>query len=305
MRARAACVVILLAACGGRSGLRSPDVGIPDAPPSCVHPKVVAGCSQKWCNVLAGCFTMGSPVGALCRQNTEAAHQVTLTRDIQIWQTEVTQNEFSALMGYNPSYFNTYTRPVENVSWHEAAAYCNALSKKLGLGACYSCTGTAHTSRCAVGKAYSGSLATIYDCPGVRLPTEAEWEYVNRAGSSTAYYAGANTTCTNEDPVLSKIGYYARNSGKATQVVAKKLPNAWGLFDMSGNVWEWTNDWWNQDLGTSAVTDPPGPASGIMRVVKGGAWGSAAGDARAASRDGVLPDRRYNSDGFRVVRSIP
>jgi len=297
-------LAVLLAACGGRSGIRYHDSGVPDGPLPCEHPKVKARCSKKWCDVPAGCFTMGSPQGALCRQKTEVAHTVTLTRAFQIWQTEVTQNEFKAYMGYNPSYFKTNSRPVEQVSWHEAAAFSNAMSKHLGLSPCYACKGSGPTVTCDVVGAYTG-YSTIHDCPGVRLPTEAEWEYAYRAGSSTAYYSGAVTTCTNSDPVLNKIGYYARNSGKSTQVVGRRLPNAWGLFDMSGNVWEWTNDWWTQDLGTARVTDPAGPNSGIMRVVKGGAWGSAAGDARASTRDGVIPDRSYNSDGFRVARTAP
>ena len=305
MRATAAFLAILLAACGARSGISSPDAGTPDGPVPCVHPKVVASCSQQWCTIPPGCFTMGSLAAELCRQNTETAHTVTITRGFLMGQTEVTQTQFFALLGYSPSYFKTGDRPVESVTWHEAAAYCNALSQKMGLTPCYSCSGTKNNYICAVASAFAGSSGSIQRCPGARLPTEAEWEYAYRAGTTTAYYSGANTTCTKEDPALSTIGHYARNSGNATQVVARKVPNAWGLFDMSGNVWEWTNDWWIQDLGAARRTDPAGPASGVMRVVRGGAWGTAAGDARGASRDSVLPDRRYNSEGFRVVRTAP
>jgi formylglycine-generating enzyme required for sulfatase activity len=205
-------------------------------------------------------------------------------------------------MGYNPSYFKATSRPVESVSWHEAAAFCNAMSIHMGLSACYTCTGSKQAVRCQVLAAHS---AGIHACPGVRLPTEAEWEYTYRAGSTTAYYLGPNTTCTNVDQVLEKIGFYARNSGKSTRVVGRLQPNAWGLFDMSGNVWEWTNDWWTQELGGARVSDPAGPVTGMMRTVKGGSWGSAAGDARGASRDGVLPHRHFDSEGFRVARTGP
>ena len=300
--ARAACLVILLAGCGGRSGLMYHDAAPPDGPLPCIHPRVTPSCVKGYCAVKAGCFTMGSPIGEMCRQTTEVAHEVTLTRDFFIGQTEVTQAQFSKFMGYNPSYFKGGSRPVERVSWHEAAAYCNALSRASGYKPCYDCSGSKAAVRCDVAAAYRGAAA-IYTCPGMRLPTEAEWEYAYRAGSSTAYYLGPNTTCTNVDPVLSKIGYYARNSGKSTQVVGKRLPNAWGMFDMSGNVWEWTNDWWIQVLGQARATDPPGPASGMLRNVKGGSWGSAAGDARGASRDGVLPHRQFDSEGFRVART--
>ena len=294
--------MILLAGCGGRSGLTYHDGAAPDGPLPCNHPKVTPSCLKGYCTIKAGCFTMGSPIGENCRQTTETAHTVTLTHDFFLGQTEVTQSQFTKVMGYNPSYFKNGNRPVERVSWHEAAAYCNAMSKLLGDKPCYDCSGSQSAVRCEVAAAYKAS--SILACLGLRLPTEAEWEYAYRAGSSTAYYLGPSTTCTNVDPVLNKIGYYARNSGKSTQPVGKLLPNAWGLLDMSGNVWEWTNDWWTQDLGQARVTDPPGPATGMLRTVKGGSWGSAAGDTRAASRDGVLPHRQFDSEGFRVAQTI-
>ena len=263
-----------------------------------------------WSTIPAGAFKMGSPSSEKCRATNETQHQVTLTRSFEISTTEVTQAQFKAIMGYNPSSFSTCgtTCPVEKVSWHEAVAYANALSKKAGMTACYDCTGSGTSVICKEAAAYTGS--NIYGCPGYRLPTEAEFEYSYRAGSTLAYYNGANdsakcTTCSSssKDANLDKIAWYCSNSATKTHPVGQKMPNTWGLYDMAGNVYEWCSDW-QMSFGTTAVTDPVGTGT-TDRVLRGGAWKYNADDARAAYRGADKPAYQYSTNGFRVVRTLP
>ena len=246
---------------------------------------------------------MGSPSSEKCRYSNEGQHQVTLTHKFEMMTTEVTQGQFTSLMGYSPSYFTSCggTCPVEQVSWYEAAAYANALSTKMGKTACYACTGSGASVSCNEATAYAG--AKIYTCPGYRLPTEAEWEYAYRAGSSTAFYNGGITSCSSVDPNLDKIGWYGENSSNKTHSVGQKTANAWGLYDMAGNVWEWCHDWYGT-YPTSSVTDPVG-TSGSYRVGRGGSWYYYAYDARAANRFVGSPGNRAFSLGFRLARSVP
>jgi formylglycine-generating enzyme required for sulfatase activity len=242
----------------------------------------------------AGTFTMGSPLTEPDRVPDEVQHTVTITRDYWLKETEVTQGEWQALMGNNPSYFPGCGAdcPVEQVSWYDAVDYVNALSRAEGLPECYGGSGT---NRTFVG----------LSCLGYRLPTEAEWEYAARAGTLTSSYNGnltAGFSC-NADPALSPIAWYCANSPPAiTRPVGRKQPNAWGLYDMLGNVYEWTHDWYDT-IGAGPATDPLGPSTGSYRVARGGGWDGAASFCRAAFRGSSGPSIRGIAVGFRPAKS--
>ena len=261
-----------------------------------------------WVPIPAGTFMMGSPASEACRETDEDRHQVTLTRSFEIQSTEVTQAQFESLMGYNPSNFKACGSdcPVERINWHEAVAYCNALSSLNGHSPCYTCNGSGTSVTCDVAPVYAG--ANIYSCPGYRLPTEAEWEYAYRAGTQTAYYSGVNDkkVCSEckSDEHLDPIAWYCGNSGSTTHPVGQKQPNAWHLYDMAGNVWEWCHDWFAGSLGTGAVSDPWGVASGTRRVLRGGSWSTSPNSTRTADRGFSLPTARAPGHGFRCSRGL-
>ena len=250
----------------------------------------------------AGAFWMGSPEEELGRLANEARHRVTLTRAFALKETEVTQAEWWDVMGEarQPGFAGCDACPMERVSWEDAAAYCNALSRREGLPPCY-------------GGAPNFEFAGL-DCAGYRLPTEAEWEYAARAGTETAFYTGPITVdgnvCDPIDPNADRAGWYCGNSGGMTHPVASrgKAPNAWGLYDMHGNVGEWVNDWYDLDYGGArgaAAADPlGGPASGGRRVYRGGSWGYGAQFARSAYRTRSSPAIRFSFLGFRPSRSL-
>jgi len=196
--------------------------------------------------------------------------------------------------------------PVEKVSWHMAVHYCNQLSLKKKVTRCYTCTGSAAATACQNKSAYAGDK--IYKCKGYRLPTEAEWEYLYRAGSTGALYNGpinaAVCNTTNADTNASKIGWYWSNAGQKTHEGGKKTPNAWGMYDMAGNVNEWCHDWFKGDLGSASVVNPAGPASGTERLIRGGSFQNISKHMRAANRN-KLPDAYQRPwVGFRCVRSL-
>jgi formylglycine-generating enzyme required for sulfatase activity len=252
---------------------------------------------EGYVRIEPGEFTMGSPEDelrlGLGRFGDETQHRVTITRAFALKATEVTQAEWRSVMGTDPSGFADCgdTCPVEQVSWFDAVDYVNRVSDAEGLPRCYA----DDDERTFAGPA----------CLGYRLPTEAEWEYAARAGTQTAYHTGVNTqTDCNDDPNLNSAGWYCGNSGDTTHPVGQKQVNAWGLYDMHGNVWERVQDWYAAYPAGAAV-DPAGPASGEVRVSRGGSWFNDAQFARSAYRSGYAPADRRSSLGFRPSRSLP
>ncbi len=205
----------------------------------------------RWCP--AGSFQMGSESG---NSDEKPVHEVTLTRGFWLLETEVTQAQWQAVMGNNPSYFHGNNLPVECVSWEDCKEFCTKLSSQ-GLN--------------------------------VSLPTEAQWEYACRAGTTGAYAGN-----------LDEMAWYDDNSGSTTHEVGQKKPNAWGLYDMHGNVYEWCSDWWDS-YSESPASDPTGPSSGTLRVFRGGSWNNDAQYCRSANRNGNTPTNRSRNIGFRPV----
>ena len=254
----------------------------------------------------AGTFTMGSPASEAGRDNVETQHQVSITRNFYMQVHEVTQEEWRELMGNNPSYFPSCGGdcPVENVTWYDAVAYANALSRAERLDECFELSDCA--SRAGEGMDCASVTFAGLDCEGYRLPTEAEWEYAARAGTTTAFYTGSITeTECDLDPNLDEIGWYCGNADGMTHQVGQKSPNDWGLYDMSGNVQEWVWDWWVlRYYNSSPPGDPLGPSSGWDRVVRGGCWLDEAWIARVADRSGYTPHLSFYCLGFRLARSV-
>jgi len=209
----------------------------------------------------SGSFMMGSENGA----NTEQpVHRVTVS-SFEMSATEITQAQWRAVMGYNFSYFKGDHLPVEMMSWDDAMRFCRRISEKTGQR---------------------------YD-----LPTEAEWEYACRAGTTTTYYTGD----TEKD--LDRAGWYRNNSGNSTHPVGQKTANAFGLYDMHGNVWEWCQDRYGDNYYSKRSSqNPTGPGSGSARVIRGGGWNISAPFCRSASRSNDYPYSGYDDVGFRVVR---
>jgi sulfatase modifying factor 1 len=214
-----------------------------------------------WVN--PGTFAMGSPWSELNRELDEVQHTVTITKGFWISDHEVTQSEFNKLMdgGWPFISFLGDSRPVEGVSWYDANIYCRRLTEK------------------------GRSIGIITAQQQYRLPTEAEWEYAARAGTTGAQYGEKGT-----------VAWYGSNSGGKTHSVKTKAPNSWGAYDMLGNVGEWCSDWYGEYIGDA--TNPVGPGSGSVKVVRGGSWTE---NIRLADRGKMFPESRLSYIGFRVV----
>ncbi len=234
----------------------------------------------------AGTFTMGDIAG-VGRANERPVHTVTLTHDFYIGMYEVTQAEYLAITGENPSYFTDHEGlPVETVSWYDAIRFANAMSEREGFSPCYEGDGTV-----------IGGGGNPYACEGYRLPTEAEWEYAARGGTTTTYSFGGEET----DP--GSHAWYAHNSEEKTHPVGEKAPNPWGLYDVHGNVWEWVHDRYQSGYASSQLSDPLGAPSGQERVKRGGSWDRTPEYLRLAYRSSYGPSSRYYNFGFRLART--
>ena len=233
-------------------------------------PNVAAGTVVKDCAecpamvvIPAGSFVMGSDKNA----NEQPTHLVNLSSFL-IGKTEVTQVQWEAVMGNNPSQSTGRTLPVEKVSWDEIQRFITKLTQKTGQS--------------------------------YRLPSESEWEYAARAGTTTEWSHG------NDESKLGNYAWYSQNSGSKTQAVGQKLPNAFGLFDMHGNVWEWTQDCWHENY-VGAPSDASAWTTNCYRdtrVLRGGSWGNSSGDLRSADRIWYIRSGQFSSFGFRLARDL-
>ena len=218
------------------------------------------GVTMKMVLIRPGKFMMGEGGGR---------HEVTISKPFYMGVTEVTQAQYEAVMGTNPSNFKGAANPVDGISWNDATDFCKKISEKTRQAVC--------------------------------LPTEAEWEYACRAGTESAFSFG-------DDPsALGDYAWWGGNSDGTTHPVGQKKPNAWGLYDMHGNVWEWCADWYGE-YPAGPATDPFGPATGSgLRVLRGGAYGCG-GDTypfRCACRYYLDPAFRHGLSGFRCARTLP
>ncbi|MGI9445090.1 MAG: formylglycine-generating enzyme family protein [Rubripirellula sp.] len=257
--------VAVLAICGSDRGQPTPPVATSPTPVATPVedmelPESADSIGMKFKLIPAGTFTMGEG---------KEAHEVTLTKSFKMGVHEVTQAEYEQVMGVNPSKFKGANNPVEMVTWEDAVEFCRRLSEL--------------TAEKAAGNVY-------------RLPTEAEWEYVCRAGTTTKFSFG------DDESEFGEYAWHRGNSNYKTHPVGGKKPNAWGLYDMHGNVWEWCQDWYG-DYPSGTVTDPTGAAQGSIRVLRGGSRYITAEFCRSAYRGGGLPSIRDSSHGFRVSLS--
>ncbi|MCI5523444.1 MAG: formylglycine-generating enzyme family protein [Spirochaetia bacterium] len=206
-------------------------------------------------------------------------------RDFQMLNTEVTQKLYTTIMGSNPSYFKGDNNPVEYVSWYDAIYFCNKLSEKYGYTPVYAVDGKTDVTTWNYtphnGKAISGNVTQNANANGFRLPTVEEWQYAAKGGQNYTYSGSDN---------LDEVGWYSENSGDKTHPVAQKKANVYGLYDMSGNVWEWCWDVY--------------PYNSYYRYYCGGSWGDYDRHCKVSRRDRYYAGYRYYIVGFRIVRSL-
>jgi formylglycine-generating enzyme required for sulfatase activity len=242
-----------------------------------------------------GTFTMGSHANEPERRDSEGPQRQIMVSSFYMGKYEVTQKEYQEIMGTNPSYFKGDNLPVEQVSWFDAVEYCNKRSQKEGLPPAYTISGSADNR----------TVTWNRNANGYRLPTEAEWEYACRAGTTTPFNTG-NITTTNQANYNGNYPYNNNAKGiyrQKTTDVGSFTPNAWGLYDMHGNVYEWCWDWYG-DYTSEAQANPVGAVSGSFRVIRGGSWVSFWRTLRSANRGFDTPSYRDFDGGFRLVRSI-
>ncbi|MBI3415903.1 MAG: formylglycine-generating enzyme family protein [Verrucomicrobia bacterium] len=280
------CALVLLSGCGRKASNDSANP--PDAGPKVQSAlaKVAASSNQPATNatemvqIPGGKFMMGD------KDEVDAPPHEVVVSSFLMDRHLVTQEQFQKIIGANPSRWKGDKNPVEQLRWSDAVKFCNKRSELEGLQPCYDLK----------------TLKCDFDSNGYRLPTEAEWEYACRAGTTTAYFFG-------DSPA--KVGDYAwfdKNSGAHPRPVGQKQPNPWGLYDMAGNVWEWCNDFYKVDYYQEASRENPrGPNEGQNKVLRGGAWRFSADNCRSGYRYNESPGYSdvcfgYDIYGFRCVK---
>lgn len=265
----ACCACLLLVACAGKA--QAPEVVEPLSAPNVERYTNAYG--MEFVYIQPGTFTMGSPLDEVGRDSSEHPHNVTISSGFYIQTTEVTQGQWEQVMGDNPAHFLLCGEdcPVENISWEMAQDFI-------------------------------GRLNELENTIMYRLPTEAEWEYAARAGTGTAYHTGPSTErhCCDE-PNLDKAGWFVGNSVEGTHPVKQKQPNAWGLYDVHGNVWEWCLDR-EAPYSFSDRIDKGSPPHGLSRIRRGGAWNSYPRFCRSAFRGWLHQNDGSVVTGLRIVR---
>jgi formylglycine-generating enzyme len=280
------CALALLPGCGrdvSSDGAKAPEVGpktqsaqLKESPSS----KPPTTNAAEMVQIPGGKFMMGD------KDEVDAPPHEVVVSSFLMDRHLVTQEHFQKLMGTNPSRWKGEKNPVEQLRWSDAVKFCNKRSELEGLQPCYDMT----------------TLKCNFDANGYRLPTEAEWEYACRAGTTTAYFFG-------DSPAkVSDYAWFEKNSGGHPRPVGQKQPNPWGLYDMAGNVWEWCNDFYKVDYyQESPRENPRGPNEGQNKVLRGGAWRFSADNCRSGYRYNESPGYSdvcfgYDIYGFRCVR---
>ena len=234
-------------------------------PADLLKEEVYPGVEMEFVHIPAGRFMMGSEDG---EGNERPVHEVEISRGFYLGRYPVTLAHWEGVMDSNPSRSEGPNRPVESVSWQDAAEFF----EKLNAGA---------------------------RKPQHRMPTEAEWEYACRAGATTMFSFG------DDEGALASYAWYTDNSESRTHEVGRKKQNAWGLSDMHGNVWEWCLDWYDEEYyAASPRRDPQGPPKGVSRVLRGGSWDNGPDGLRATGRNRFRPSFRSSSFGFRCARTL-
>lgn len=275
-------------------------------------PDEINSIGMEFFTIPAGRFEMGSQFSN--NEDDDKPHEVEITRPFQIGKNEVTQQQYVRIMpATRERHEGDGNLPVIRISWYDAVKWCNALSRHEGLSPIYHVTDERDEDKNHSIESARVVLLSPVTKPGYRLPTEAEWEYAARAGTKTKWFFG------NDEKRLGAYAWHKANSAGARKLVASRLPNGFGLYDMAGGVTEWCHDWYGRSYYRKSVrTDPTGPDHGVSRVVRGGSYHSEAGATRSAYRQGIAPDGRVKVEernvgekmymlitiGFRVCRTV-